>query len=305
MKADIQETTMNKQLSEALDKVTDTLRQSILDGFKSSMTHKADRFLKDGAEFETFESYSLSEAIFGEGTYNKVNEKRGYRMMVSDVHYYKLVIQGDKQKRTKGEIKAWDKEFATYVKPADFAERLEKAAAQYADEQLAGFKAKMIRKLNALDVLEAVTFNGSLYDNSLDLKYKNGSFFVTTKVVYKRSFLGKDFLQYPTTFHNVQIVGKVVSPPSEAKVKRAFKEVRGADFKETVAFKIQEIIPVGFHGQGRTKTMTRLTFTDEAKARAEFKNFPSTYKRSTLLLVKQSDTEKTVLETRKQEYVAK
>lgn len=307
----IQEKELNEQLSKALDSVTTKLRQTILEGFKASMIARTATYLEDGMKFQTFESYGLAEDKFGVGTYVKVNEKRGYRMMVSDLQSRKLVVPAGSAPRTlpkKESERSFyiEKEFRVYAKAVDFDARLDKQANEYADDQLAAFKAKMIRKLNAIDVLTKATFSGFLDDNYLALEYKNGSFFLTTKVVYKRSILGTDFVQYPTTFHNAVVNGQPVKTPSEAKVKKAFKLVRGADFKETVIFKIQEIIPtMGFRSGRGEKTMTRQSFCGESEARAAFKDFQFTYKRATLLLVKVSDTEKTVLETRKQEQVSK
>lgn len=114
--------------------------------------------------------------------------------------------------------------------PADVAARTEAAAQRYATDSLAGFKAKMHRKLSDLGAVQEVAYShfGTAWESTLRLTYARASMLVDNSVVLKFSKYGKAFNQFPARFHAVVIDGQPMKTPSEAKVKKAMQALATA-----------------------------------------------------------------------------
>ncbi len=125
-----------------------------------------------------------------------------------------------------------------YVAKENLDELLENDAIKYAKEVVEHWQYKQIEKYNEIvdskkGVKGKVIKFGSLTNNSIRFEWEDGSgFTVQNQITYCTSNKGTYFNRFPTTFHNVTLVGgEKVKQPSEAKVKKLFinKDVKPAN----------------------------------------------------------------------------
>ena len=116
---------------------------------------------------------------------------------------------------------------------AELAPTIEGLATKEADEIRTAFVHKNYKKIASIIDAKGNYADGEIVggginlrglDGSLRFRFADGSqFVVTNKVVYKVSFKGKPFLQFPLTFHDVVLPsGKLMPQPSEARMNTVF-----------------------------------------------------------------------------------
>jgi hypothetical protein len=104
---------------------------------------------------------------------------------------------------------------------------IERDAQRYADSVVEPWKTKMAFKLG--EVIDRkggaeISLTGTAWNEHMNFQFTDGSnFSMKTQPVYARSKLGKDFVRFPTTFHDVTFAdGTIMSKPSSDKMQDEF-----------------------------------------------------------------------------------
>jgi hypothetical protein len=121
----------------------------------------------------------------------------------------------------------------------NWTETVKKMADREADDVQQGFLAKNVRKLAKIiedkgnmkgepKVLRAYVMPGG-FGGEIQVYFEDGAkFTVRNKAVHKISERGKQFLQFPTTFHDVMLANdKPMSTPSEERMIEVFAKTKG------------------------------------------------------------------------------
>jgi hypothetical protein len=122
----------------------------------------------------------------------------------------------------------YQNDYAVWRLRADSAQIAQKIANELADDLVNAFVLKVGTKLSGLvekkGNLSNTAITGSLSSHWMTLDFADGSSFqVQSQIVWKTSYLGTHFAQYPTCFRNVKLAdGSKMELPSEAKMKEQF-----------------------------------------------------------------------------------